>query len=469
MRVVLADLKGADGFVHKDTVVGGYGARLRPLSRVTSLAAALRRRLNDVPSITMGYLAAILARAGHDVAFTRDRRARRRRRPRPVVSRRPSPRGGVGRSSARAGHARRLRRPRGVQAARALRRSRRLHRLRRAGGGGRARLAAGEAMRGIVHSRELADLDALPFPRWDLLGAPRPALGLGSRGRGPLGGLPVLASRSCPEFCTYCPHRILSGYRARVGGEHRRRSWRCSAGCAPSPFVIFRDPLFTHDRDRCLELARRDRSTAACGCASSARRASTASTTSCWSALQGAGLREHHVRRGVARAGDPAQGGPPARSREEQQRRVDRRPAIAWASAPSASTCSACPPTPGSPSPPPSSSRSASARRSRSTSCSPSTRARRSGSSSAPRSTSRTGSASTASPRPSSHPTLSARELQFLLTAAWSRFYLRPSFFAKLWRLDPNWAHRLAGRLDGAVSGLHARQEAALMSRPVAC
>ena len=72
MRVVLADLKGADGFVHKDTVVGGYGARLRPLSRVTSLAAALRRRLNDVPSITMGYLAAILAQAGHEVAFTRE-------------------------------------------------------------------------------------------------------------------------------------------------------------------------------------------------------------------------------------------------------------------------------------------------------------------------------------------------------------------------------------------------------------
>jgi radical SAM superfamily enzyme YgiQ (UPF0313 family) len=64
------------------------------------------------------------------------------------------------------------------------------------------------------------------------------------------------------------------------------------------------------------------------------------------------------------------------------------------------------------------------------------------------------------------HPTLSARELQFLLTAAWSRFYLRPSFFAKLWQLDPGWAHRLAGKLDLAVSVLHARQEAALMSRP---
>jgi len=29
------------------------------------------------------------------------------------------------------------------------------------------------------------------------------------------GGYPLLASRGCPEFCTYCPHRILAGYRAR--------------------------------------------------------------------------------------------------------------------------------------------------------------------------------------------------------------------------------------------------------------
>jgi hypothetical protein len=67
------------------------------------------------------------------------------------------------------------------------------------------------------------------------------------------------------------------------------------------------------------------------------------------------------------------------------------------------------------------------------------------------------------------HPSLSARELEFLLTAAWSRFYLRPSFVAKLWRLDPGLVHRLARRLDFVASLLHARQESALMSRPVAC
>ena len=37
MRVVLADLKSDRGFVNKDTVVGGYGSRLDPFSRVTRI------------------------------------------------------------------------------------------------------------------------------------------------------------------------------------------------------------------------------------------------------------------------------------------------------------------------------------------------------------------------------------------------------------------------------------------------
>ena len=45
MRIVLADLASADGFVSKDTVVGGYGSRLRPFSRVTRIVCALKRRL----------------------------------------------------------------------------------------------------------------------------------------------------------------------------------------------------------------------------------------------------------------------------------------------------------------------------------------------------------------------------------------------------------------------------------------
>src|SRR6185369_6045388 len=73
MRVVLADLKSDRGFVSKDTVVGGYGSRLEPFSRVTRLISSLKQQFHDVPSVHMAYAAAILSRAGHDVVWTRDK------------------------------------------------------------------------------------------------------------------------------------------------------------------------------------------------------------------------------------------------------------------------------------------------------------------------------------------------------------------------------------------------------------
>src|SRR5204863_999566 len=71
MRVALADIKSDRGFVSKDTVVGGYGSRLNPFSRVTSVIAYLKQQFHDVPSVHMAYAAAILARAGHEVTWTR--------------------------------------------------------------------------------------------------------------------------------------------------------------------------------------------------------------------------------------------------------------------------------------------------------------------------------------------------------------------------------------------------------------
>src|SRR5450759_3760531 len=71
MRVVLANLKSDRGFVSKDTVVGGYGSRLDPFTRVTAVMAYLKKWYHDVPSVHMAYIAAILARAGHDVKWTR--------------------------------------------------------------------------------------------------------------------------------------------------------------------------------------------------------------------------------------------------------------------------------------------------------------------------------------------------------------------------------------------------------------
>ena len=72
MRVVLADLKGRSGIVTKDTVVGGYGSRLEPFTKVTHVFAQMKHRFHDVPSVMMGYLAAIFAADGHEVRWTRD-------------------------------------------------------------------------------------------------------------------------------------------------------------------------------------------------------------------------------------------------------------------------------------------------------------------------------------------------------------------------------------------------------------
>ena len=47
MRVVVADIKGGDGFISKDTVAGGYGSRLRPFSKVTRVASALKLKKKD--------------------------------------------------------------------------------------------------------------------------------------------------------------------------------------------------------------------------------------------------------------------------------------------------------------------------------------------------------------------------------------------------------------------------------------
>ena len=54
MRIVLADLASTDGFVSKDTVVGGYGSRLRPFSRITTIICSMKRRLHAIPSVQLG-------------------------------------------------------------------------------------------------------------------------------------------------------------------------------------------------------------------------------------------------------------------------------------------------------------------------------------------------------------------------------------------------------------------------------
>src|SRR5262245_29775697 len=253
MRVLLVDLPARDGIVSKDTVAGGYGSRLLPFTRVTAVIGALKRRLHDVPSVQLAYAAGILSQYGHEVIWSRgemppadiaivlsslvdhvheaDWADRARARGIHV--------GFVGLTASKLpelfrGHADFIIRGEPESAVRLL--------------------ARGGTLYGDCISAPVPDLDTLPFPRWDLRRADRPRFTLPFAGRPYGGGLPLLASRGCPEFCTYCPHRILADHRARSVGnildelEGLTRTFR-------RPYVIFRDPLFTADRERALALA----------------------------------------------------------------------------------------------------------------------------------------------------------------------------------------------------------------------
>src|ERR1051325_10823687 len=255
MRVVLADLKSDRGFVSKDTVVGGYGSRLDPFSRVTTVISYVKKQFHDVPSVHMAYVAAILARAGHDVKWTRGGDA---------------PDGDVALVLSslvdhknEAAWADRMR-ERGVKVGFLGITASKMPQLFAdhcdfiLNGEPEAavmRLAqTGDVPRGVVVSEQINDLDALPFPRWDLVTEDRgKKFGIKWSSRPVGGGYPLLASRGCPEFCTYCPHRILAGYRARSISNILDEIERlCDQ--VRRPYVIFRDPLFSEQRDRCLEL-----------------------------------------------------------------------------------------------------------------------------------------------------------------------------------------------------------------------
>ena len=464
MRIVLADLKGSDGFVHKDTVVGGYGARLRAFSTVTRLACFLKKSLNDVPSVTMAYLAAILAGAGHDVAFTRGEMLegeiaivlsslvdyRNETRWADEARKRGLKVGFVGLTASKmpglfAAHADFIVNGEPEDAIR--------------------RLARGERLEGFCPSPELADLSSLPFPRWDLVGATgdrRAFRGVFTR---PIGGFPVMASRSCPEFCTYCPHRILAKYRGRsVENIADELSYVCER--YDRPFIIFRDPLFTQDRERVLGLCDEIRTRGLAlefECETRLDRLDPALLEK----MRAAGLQtidfgvesvSPEVLRKVGRRPIPQ-----SHQREviEACGRLGVRTVAFYVLGFNSDTWE-----------------SIAATIDYSISLG-----------------STLAQFKLLTPYPATplykhmegqiferdwekfdgftvtfrHPTLSARELQFLLAAAYARFYFRPSFFANLWHGEKQWLRDLVGHLDEKVAGLHSRQEIAKMSRAVQC
>ena len=464
MRIVLADLRSTDGFVNKDTVAGGYGSRFRPFSRVTRVAYEIKRRLNELPSVQLGYVAALFARGGHEVIFSSGEQvdADLSIVLTSLVDYRAEARWAEGQ------------RARGSRTGFVGLAASKMPQLFEASGDfviigepeqATMRLAAGEVLSGQVMSEALDDLDVLPFPRWDLVTERRATRWwLPFAGR-PMGGaFPLMASRGCPEFCTYCPHRILAGHRARSVDNIIDEIGYVSM-LQPRPYIVFRDPLFTEDRDRALELCDAIRSRGLdirFECETRLDRLDT----ELLDALHGAGLAAMSFGVETVSVDTLKKSGrrpiPPAHQRQIvadcRERGIvtagyfvfgflqDNWESIAasinWAIdlGPTVAQFKILTPYPGTP------------------------------------------MWKQLSPfvyetdwqkfdgyTPTfKHPSLTADELRFLLGAAYTRFYMRPSYLANYLRLRGK-AHRAVTRFDRAVLARHERTELAGMARAVTC
>jgi hypothetical protein len=89
----------------------------------------------------------------------------------------------------------------------------------------------------------VCDLDALPFPAWELLPYERYKL------------LSVFTSRGCPDRCAYCPYAAAQGHHLRTRSVENvlaELAW-LSERFRPGR-LVFRDPVFAHDRERVVAI-----------------------------------------------------------------------------------------------------------------------------------------------------------------------------------------------------------------------
>jgi anaerobic magnesium-protoporphyrin IX monomethyl ester cyclase len=464
MRVLLVDLPARDGVVSKDTIVGGYGSRLVPFSRVTAVIGALKRQMHDVPSVQLASIAGVLAPFGHEIAWSRgELRAA-------DVAIVLSSLVDYRHETAWADRAR----ARGIRTGFVGLTASKMPELFRDHAdflvigepeSAMRRLARGETLSGECISEPVTDLDALPFPRWDYSHGTRRGFRVPFAGRPYGGAIPLLASRGCPEFCTYCPHRILAHYRARsIGNIVEELETVCDA--FNQPYVVFRDPLFTVDRDRALALADAIR-TRALDLRFECETRIDRLDPELLDALHAAGLRAMSF--GVESVSDEVLKKVGRRPTPEAQQRLIinhcRKLGVAtaafyvlgfphdtWASiaatidysidlGSAAAQFKLLTPYPGTPL----------------------------WKQLAPRVYEKDWEKFDGFTPTFEHPALTARELRFLLGAAYTRFYVRPSWLADWSRVCAPAMRAAARRMDAPVARRHAREERSIMERAVTC
>lgn len=97
--------------------------------------------------------------------------------------------------------------------------------------------------------KPIIDLDALPFPAWDLV--PYHAYDGTEQMRGIKPFVTALTSRGCPYACSYCPYPVAQGRQLRVrspGNVVDELTWL--ANSLQVKAVLFRDPEFALQRSR---------------------------------------------------------------------------------------------------------------------------------------------------------------------------------------------------------------------------
>lgn len=113
------------------------------------------------------------------------------------------------------------------------------------------RIARGEMPVGIIESMPIENLDSLEFPYWDIFPHQNFSY-LPVLREKPF--FPILSSRGCAFKCTYCPYPAFYEYRSRsvenvlAEIEYMIQSFGMKG-------VLFRDPLFTGNRERSAQIA----------------------------------------------------------------------------------------------------------------------------------------------------------------------------------------------------------------------
>lgn len=104
---------------------------------------------------------------------------------------------------------------------------------------------------GLVNSSPIKDLDTLPFPKWDIFNVSGYSY-LPALKETPF--LPILSSRGCSFKCNYCPYLVNYKWRER-SSENVLNEIEYLVNKFKIRGMLFRDPIFSLNKKRAIKIA----------------------------------------------------------------------------------------------------------------------------------------------------------------------------------------------------------------------